>query len=119
MAPLVSSIAQPRSSSSTSRQRQLNHRDESPPASVTPSWQGDGRDGRRQKSKGQDHRAPPHQNVPETRSSSSRDPRYALDTRGRAQMSRWDIVRADGVPVATMTSNKVNAMNDDFFGDHQ
>ena len=34
-------------------------------------------------------------------------------------MGRWDIARVDGVHVVTMTSNKVNAMNDDFFSDLQ
>jgi enoyl-CoA hydratase len=34
-------------------------------------------------------------------------------------MSRWDIARVDGVQVVTMTSNKVNAMNDDFCSDLQ
>lgn len=34
-------------------------------------------------------------------------------------MARWDIARVDGVHVVTMTSNKVNAMNDEFFSDLQ
>jgi Delta3-Delta2-enoyl-CoA isomerase len=34
-------------------------------------------------------------------------------------MGRWTIARVDGVHVVTMTSNKVNAMNDDFFSDLQ
>ena len=34
-------------------------------------------------------------------------------------MGRWDIARVDDVHVVTMTSNKVNAMNDDFFTDLQ
>ncbi len=34
-------------------------------------------------------------------------------------MGRWDIARVDDVHVVTMTSNKVNAMNDDFFSDLQ
>jgi enoyl-CoA hydratase len=34
-------------------------------------------------------------------------------------MGRWDIARVDDVYVVTMTSNKVNAMNDDFFTDLQ
>jgi len=34
-------------------------------------------------------------------------------------MSRWDIARVAGVQVVTMTSNKVNAMNDDFCSDLQ
>ena len=34
-------------------------------------------------------------------------------------MGRWTIARIDGVHVVTMTSNKVNAMNDDFFSDLQ
>jgi enoyl-CoA hydratase len=34
-------------------------------------------------------------------------------------MGRWTIARVDGVHVVTMTSNKVNAMNDDFFSDMQ
>ena len=34
-------------------------------------------------------------------------------------MGRWDIARVDGVHVVTMTSNKVNAMNGDFFSDLQ
>jgi enoyl-CoA hydratase len=34
-------------------------------------------------------------------------------------MGGWDIARVDGVHVVTMTSNKVNAMNDDFFSDLQ
>ena len=34
-------------------------------------------------------------------------------------MARWGIERIDGVSVVTMTSNKVNAMNDDFFSDLQ
>jgi len=34
-------------------------------------------------------------------------------------MGRWNIARVDGVHVVTMTSNKVNAMNDDFFSDLQ
>jgi enoyl-CoA hydratase len=34
-------------------------------------------------------------------------------------MGRWNIVRVDDVHVVTMTSNKVNAMNDDFFSDLQ
>jgi enoyl-CoA hydratase len=34
-------------------------------------------------------------------------------------MGRWKIARVDDVHVVTMTSNKVNAMNGDFFGDLQ
>lgn len=34
-------------------------------------------------------------------------------------MGRWTIARVDGVHVVTMTSNKVNAMNGDFFTDLQ
>ncbi len=34
-------------------------------------------------------------------------------------MGRWNIARVDDVHVVTMTSNKVNAMNDDFFTDLQ
>lgn len=34
-------------------------------------------------------------------------------------MARWRIARVDDVHVVTMTSNKVNAMNDDFFSDLQ
>jgi enoyl-CoA hydratase len=34
-------------------------------------------------------------------------------------MTRWRIARVDDVHVVTMTSNKVNAMNDDFFSDLQ
>jgi enoyl-CoA hydratase/carnithine racemase len=34
-------------------------------------------------------------------------------------MGRWNIARVDGVHVVTMASNKVNAMNDDFFTDLQ
>jgi enoyl-CoA hydratase len=34
-------------------------------------------------------------------------------------MNRWDIARIDDVHVVTMTSNKVNAMNDEFFTDLQ
>ncbi len=34
-------------------------------------------------------------------------------------MGRWSIARVDDVHVVTMTSNKVNAMNDDFFTDLQ
>ena len=34
-------------------------------------------------------------------------------------MGHWDIARVDDVHVVTMTSNKVNAMNDDFFSDLQ
>jgi enoyl-CoA hydratase len=34
-------------------------------------------------------------------------------------MGRWTIARVDGVHVVTMTSNKVNAMNSDFFSDLQ
>lgn len=34
-------------------------------------------------------------------------------------MGRWAIARVDGVHVVTMTSNKVNAMNEEFFGDLQ
>lgn len=34
-------------------------------------------------------------------------------------MGRWDIARVDDVHVVTMTSNKVNAMNDEFFTDLQ
>jgi Delta3-Delta2-enoyl-CoA isomerase len=34
-------------------------------------------------------------------------------------MGRWTIARIDGVHVVTMTSNKVNAMNDEFFTDLQ
>jgi enoyl-CoA hydratase len=34
-------------------------------------------------------------------------------------MGRWNIAKVDDVHVVTMTSNKVNAMNDDFFSDLQ
>jgi enoyl-CoA hydratase len=34
-------------------------------------------------------------------------------------MGRWNIAQVDGVHVVTMASNKVNAMNDDFFSDLQ
>src|SRR3954470_16678339 len=34
-------------------------------------------------------------------------------------MARWTIERIDGVSVVTMTSNKVNAMDDAFFSDLQ
>lgn len=34
-------------------------------------------------------------------------------------MARWHIARVDGVHVVTMTSNKVNAMNGEFFSDLQ